>query len=85
MIPLTPQDYWSANPVILRFGHFLSRIQLRIRIDIPTRPGNNPPEPMTPIEQHLQAALGYLQLGMYQDAWDELESLPPELLLLLPG
>jgi len=32
----------------------------------------------TPI-QHLQAALGYLELGMHHDAWDELEALPPEL------
>lgn len=27
---------------------------------------------------HLDTTLGYLALGMYQDAWDELESLPPE-------
>ena len=26
---------------------------------------------------HLQAAVGYLDLGMAQDAWDELEKLPP--------
>lgn len=28
---------------------------------------------------HLAAAIGYLDMGMPQDAWDELESLPPEL------
>jgi tetratricopeptide (TPR) repeat protein len=28
---------------------------------------------------HLDTTLGYLALGMHQDAWDELESLPPEL------
>jgi predicted Zn-dependent protease len=29
--------------------------------------------------RHLDTTLGYLALGMNQDAWDELESLPPEL------
>jgi tetratricopeptide (TPR) repeat protein len=29
--------------------------------------------------RHLDTTLGYLALGMHQDAWDELESLPPEL------
>jgi Flp pilus assembly protein TadD len=29
--------------------------------------------------KHLEPALGYLALGMHQDAWDELESLQPEL------
>lgn len=29
--------------------------------------------------KHLEPALGYLALGMHQDAWDELEALPPEL------
>jgi tetratricopeptide (TPR) repeat protein len=29
--------------------------------------------------RHLDATLGYLALGMHQDAWNELESLPPEL------
>lgn len=33
---------------------------------------------MTSSEQRLQAAQGYIQLGMFQDAWDELEALPPE-------
>ena len=28
---------------------------------------------------HLQAAIGYLQLGMFEDANDELEELPPDL------
>ena len=28
-------------------------------------------------QRHLDAALGYFALGMHQDAWDELESLPP--------
>jgi uncharacterized protein HemY len=30
-------------------------------------------------EKHIQAASGYLQLRMYQDANDELAALPPEL------
>lgn len=34
---------------------------------------------MNAISRNLEAALGYLALGMHQDAWDELESLPPEL------
>lgn len=34
---------------------------------------------MNNLQRNLDAALGYLALGMYQDAWDELESLPPEL------
>ena len=34
---------------------------------------------MNDTPRHLQAALGYLTLGMHQDAWDELENLPPEL------
>jgi lipopolysaccharide biosynthesis regulator YciM len=29
--------------------------------------------------RHLLAAQGYIELGMLEDAWDELESLPPEL------
>lgn len=28
-------------------------------------------------EEHLTAALGYHALGMHQDAWDELERMPP--------
>ena len=39
--------------------------------------GTNPQEPMNDLQRHLEAALGYLALGMHQDAWDELESLPP--------
>lgn len=34
---------------------------------------------MNCLPKHLEPALGYLSLGMHQDAWDELESLPPEL------
>jgi Flp pilus assembly protein TadD len=34
---------------------------------------------MNDAPRHLEAALGYLALGMHQDAWDELESLPPKL------
>lgn len=34
---------------------------------------------MNDLRRNLEAALGYLALGMHQDAWDELESLPPEL------
>ncbi len=30
-------------------------------------------------QRYLEAALGYLGLGMHLDAWGELESLPPEL------
>lgn len=33
---------------------------------------------MTDSERHLQAALGYLQLGLFQDANDEIEHLPPQ-------
>jgi tetratricopeptide (TPR) repeat protein len=33
---------------------------------------------MNVLPRHLEAALGYLALGMHQDAWDELECLPPE-------
>lgn len=33
---------------------------------------------MNDLPRHLEAALGYLALGMHQDAWDELECLPPE-------
>lgn len=32
-----------------------------------------------PVFRHsLEAALGYLALGMHEDAWEELEALPPE-------
>jgi predicted Zn-dependent protease len=34
---------------------------------------------MNDLQRNLDAALGYLALGMHQDAWEELESLPPEL------
>jgi hypothetical protein len=34
---------------------------------------------MTGVSHNLEAALGYLALGMQQDACNELESLPPEL------
>ena len=34
---------------------------------------------MNVLARNLEAALGYLDLGMHQDAWDELENLPPEL------
>ena len=34
---------------------------------------------MNDLQQNLEASLGYLTLGMHQDAWNELESLPPEL------
>jgi hypothetical protein len=34
---------------------------------------------MDELKRHLEAALGYLDLGMHQDAWNELERLPPEL------
>jgi tetratricopeptide (TPR) repeat protein len=34
---------------------------------------------MNALPLNLDTALGYLALGMHQDAWDELESLPPEL------
>lgn len=34
---------------------------------------------MSVLERHLEASRGYLGLGMHQDAWDELESLPPDL------
>jgi hypothetical protein len=30
------------------------------------------------VRDPLQAAIGYLQLGMWQEAADEIESLPPE-------
>ena len=33
---------------------------------------------MNVLPRHLEAALGYVALGMHQDAWDELECLPPE-------
>ena len=36
-------------------------------------------EAMNELRQRLTAASGYLDLGMFQDAWDELESLPPEM------
>lgn len=32
---------------------------------------------MSELEQRLQPAFGYLKLGMHQDAWDELDALPP--------
>lgn len=32
---------------------------------------------MTELQQRLRTAHGYIDLGMMQDAWDELESLPP--------
>ena len=28
--------------------------------------------------EHLTAAYGYHELGMHQDAWDELENMPPQ-------
>ena len=34
---------------------------------------------MNDLQRNLDAAVGYLALGMHQDAWDELECLPPEL------
>jgi tetratricopeptide (TPR) repeat protein len=34
---------------------------------------------MNDLQRNLDAAHGYLALGMHQDAWEELESLPPEL------
>lgn len=34
---------------------------------------------MNDLQRNLDAVHGYLALGMHQDAWDELESLPPEL------
>ncbi len=34
---------------------------------------------MNDLERNLEASLGYLTLGMHQDAWNELENLPPEL------
>jgi predicted Zn-dependent protease len=34
---------------------------------------------MNEASRHLEAAHGYLILGMHQDAWDELENLSPEL------
>lgn len=34
---------------------------------------------MNDLQRNLGAALGYLALGMPEEAWDELESLPPEL------
>ena len=33
---------------------------------------------MNEIIRHLEACSGYITLGMYEDAWNELESLPPE-------
>ena len=33
---------------------------------------------MTGLKRRLDAAHGFITLGMYQDAWDELENLPPE-------
>jgi len=35
---------------------------------------------MTKPEQTLRAAEGFIGIGMFQDAWDELETLPPTLL-----
>lgn len=32
---------------------------------------------MTDTERHMEAALGYLQLGLYDDANDEIECMPP--------
>jgi Flp pilus assembly protein TadD len=32
---------------------------------------------MNELHQRLRATHGYIDLGMFQDAWDELESLPP--------
>jgi len=34
---------------------------------------------MSELERAIQAATGYIGLGMLDDAWEELESLPPEL------
>lgn len=34
---------------------------------------------MNEIIRHLEACSGYITLGMYEDAWNELESIPPEL------
>lgn len=34
---------------------------------------------MTEFKRSLEAVEGYLTLGLYQDAWDELDSLPPEI------
>ncbi len=34
---------------------------------------------MFELKRRVDAATGYLMLGMIQDAWDELEALPPEL------
>jgi Flp pilus assembly protein TadD len=34
---------------------------------------------MSEVDRMLASAAGYLALGMHEDAWDELESLPPEL------
>lgn len=34
---------------------------------------------MIELKRRLDAATGYFMLGMIQDAWDELEALPPEL------
>ncbi len=33
---------------------------------------------MTGLERCLEATVGYIALGMHEDAWDELENLPPE-------
>jgi Flp pilus assembly protein TadD len=34
---------------------------------------------MNELDQRLRASHGYIDIGMFQDAWDELESLPPAL------
>lgn len=34
---------------------------------------------MNEFTRHLEACRGYIDLGMYHDAWNELERLPPEL------
>ncbi len=33
---------------------------------------------MSPDEHAISAVVGYISLGMFEDAWQELESLPPE-------
>lgn len=51
---------------------------MRLRIDLWNRAGKMQPQTMPALASALKSSLGYITLGLYQEAWDELESLPPE-------